>query len=155
MISNSTIEVVESTAEHVRELSKTLRFKDRLEAERAGLHPEKGLFYSYRWASWRHTGLVNGKVAAMWGLHGVPLGYVGKPYLITGEAVNEISPIKFARIYKQEVQTMKQLFPILENYVDVKYKEAVRMLEIAGFNIGEPELFNGSYFSKFSIRQVD
>lgn len=146
------IEIVDSTHKHVKELAKTLRPKDRLEAEGLGLNPEQGLFYAFRWALWRRTALVDGQVAAMWGLHGSLLGNLGRPYLITGEAVNLIHPVKFARIYKQEVETMKQMFPVLENYVDIRYKESVRMLKIAGFTVNEPELYNGHLFSKFEMR---
>lgn len=146
------IEIVDSVGKHAKELAKTLRIKDRIEAESMGLNPEQATFYAYRWALWKRTALVDGKVAAMWGLHGSLLGHSARPYLITGEAVNLVSPIKFARVYTKEVQIMKQMFPVLENYVDLKYEESVRMLRIAGFTIKEPELLNGHLFSKFEMR---
>ncbi len=149
------IEIVNSTIEHVRELSLTLREKDKQEAVAAGLVPSEALFYSFNSAIFRKTGLVNGHVAAMWGVSGNPLGILGQPYLITGEYVNDISPIRFAKIYKQEVDQMKRYFSVLENYVDASYTGAVRMLKITGFDLSEPFKTNTGYsFQKFSMKGV-
>lgn len=109
-----------------------------MEALGLGLDPEKAVFFSYRGGLWRRTALINGRVAAMWGLAGTPMGLVGQPYLITSPVCQEISPIRFARVYREEVKTMKKLFPILENYVDASYEGAVRMLRIAGFELKGP-----------------
>ncbi len=147
------IEIVPSTMDHAKELAQTLRFADKQEAIAAGLVPDKALFHSFNSALYRKTGLVNGRVAAMWGISGSPLGVVGQPYLITGSYVEDISPIKFAKIYKQEVEEMKKYFSLLENYVDSTYKGAVRMLRIAGFELSEPFKTNtGFSFQKFSMR---
>jgi hypothetical protein len=114
------------------------RKKDREEAEKLGLNPRKALFWAYRHAILRRTAFIDGIASAMWGICGVPLGIIGQPYLVTGPLVEKISPIKFARIYKQEVEYMKQLFPRLENYVDFSYSEAVRMLKLANFSVDHP-----------------
>lgn len=147
------IQIVQSTALHARELSLTLRSKDKLEAETLGLDPRKALFNSYRRATYRKTCLINDEVAAMWGVVGTLMGVTGQPYLITGEKVSRVSALTFARIYKQEALKMKELFPVLENYVDASYKGAVRMLEIAGFTLEDPFEYNGAYLRKF--RMVD
>lgn len=144
------IEIVDSTAAHARELSTTLRPKDRAEAEALGLDPSRATFLSYRKAFYRKTALIDGRVAAMWGVYGVPLGLVGYPYLITGTAVETIHPIKFARVYLSEVETMSSLFPLLENLVDATYKESIKMLQLARFNITGPFDYNGSLFYKFA-----
>jgi len=69
------------------------------------------------------------------------LGQVGTPWLLTSDAVKNISPLKFTRIYQQEVGKMKRLFPVLENYVDAEYNGAIRLLKIVGFELGEAVTF--------------
>ena len=134
----SKVEITTSTFRHAKELSLTLRENDKLEAQAMGLNPVKGCFDVYRRAIWRMTGLIDGKVAAMWGIAGNPLGDVGQVYLITGTEVEKISPLRFARIYKEQVEVMKTIFPILENYVDARYEGAIRLLKIAGFELSGP-----------------
>lgn len=145
------IEIIPSTLKHARELSKTLRPEDKQEAIHFGLDPNKAAFYSFRRALYRLTAVVDGEVAAMWGVIGTPMSNIGRPYLITGTAVNKVSPLVFTRIYKQEVQNMMKLFPVLENYVDASYYSAVRMLKLIGFTISKPFEYNGNLFNKFSI----
>jgi len=147
------IDIYPSELRDVRELSNILREKDRQEALNAGVEPHKALYHSFKQGIYRRTAFVDGMLAAMWGVAGVTLGLIGQPYLVTSKHVEDISPIKFARIYRQEVEEMKKFFPILENYVDASYNEAVRMLEIAGFKIDNPiELGpNKTLFYRFSI----
>lgn len=152
------ITVVPSEVSHVREMKNNIREKDRLEAERMGLDPRKGLFRAYRNSVWRRTILVEDKVAAMCGVYGMALSGVGQPYLITSPIVESVSPIRFARVYRNELNLMKQLFPVLENYVDANYLEAVRMLRLTGFEISkEPVKLgpNNCDFLKFSIRSSE
>lgn len=146
------VQIVNSTAKHSRQLGQTLRAADKKEAERLGLDPTKAVFHAYHGAVYRKTALVNGEVAAMWGVVGTPLGTLGRPYLITGEAVEKISPYKFARIYMNEVQQMKKLFPVLENYVDASYTGAVRMLKLAGFQLGRLFNLGNSQFYVFTMK---
>ena len=127
-----------ATTEHVRQLAKNIRSNDQLEANKLGIEPHKGLFVAYRQSILRRSALLNGGVIAMWGIAGTPLSKTGQPWLITGEGVNKISPIKFARLYKEQVQDMKAYFDVLSNYVDAEYEGAVRMLKIAGFTLSEP-----------------
>jgi len=145
-----TIQILPTTLGHIRELRKTLRQKDRQEAISLGLNPERGLYVAYRASAYRSTAIIDGQVAAVWGVAGPLLGFTGQPYLITGEAISLISPIKFAKIYINEVQKMKKLFPVLENYVDASYEGAVRMLKIAGFTFTPIKLNNHDFF-KFSM----
>lgn len=147
------IEIRDSVIKDVRELSKNLREKDRKESLRLGVEPHKALYYSYQQGVYRKTAFVNNEIAAMWGVAGIFLGQIGHPYLVTTPLVETISSLQFARIYRKEVEVMTKLFPILENYVDANYPEAIKMLKIAGFQIGPIELL-GLYkteFRKFSL----
>ena len=147
------LEIVPSTLEHIKELALNLRQADRQEALALGLDPAKATYFAYRSGLWRRTALIDNQVAAIWGVAGTPMGLIGQPFLITSPVCEAISPVKFARIYKQEVEVMKQLFPVLENYVDASYEGAVRMLRIAGFQLIGPDKvppFN-QYFYKFRM----
>lgn len=148
------VEIIPSVAAHCRLLDQTIRPEDLEEAIRLGLDPKKSTFYAYRRAVYRKTALVNGKVAAMWGVIGTPLGNHGVPYLITGTEALKVSPMKFAKIYISELKTMNHLFPILQNYVDAQYKPAVRLLKIAGFTLEGPVMLNNFPFYKFTLGQV-
>lgn len=145
------IEIVPSTALHARELAYSLREKDRQEALGLGLDPVKGLFKAYRGACYRKTVLVHDEPAAMFGLHGNLLGTIGRPFLITGELVYQIPPIRFVKIYREEAQRMAEMFPRLENLVDSDYHEAVRLLEMSGFTVQKEktEVMPGKFYQLF------
>lgn len=146
-------EVVQSDMSHVRELSRDLRDEDRQEVEAMGIKPSHALFHSFKRSIMRRTALLDGKVIAMWGVAGTPLSLVGHPYLLTGNYFTNLSPLKFIRTYKLEVEYMKQLFPVLENYVDASYKGAIRVLELVGFKLDEPILVGprNTPFRRFSM----
>lgn len=144
------IEVVNSTLDHALTIRRDLREGDVLEAVRQGVNPWTGIVKAYKNACFRRTGLIDGIPAAIWGVTGNLLGTVGSPYLITSNRISMISPIRFAKIYIKELQVMKNMFPILVNYVDAEYKEACRMLELAGFKL-EPMTINDYPFYRFSM----
>jgi hypothetical protein len=146
------VEIIDSVVAHTRQLSKTLREADKLEAIRVGLDPDKAVFYSYRRGVYRKTALIGGRVAAMWGVSGTPLSLIGMPYLITGTEVQKIPSIRFAKIYIKEVQKMNRIFPVLQNYVDASYKGAVRLLQIAGFKLEGPIVLNNFEFYRFTMQ---
>lgn len=144
------IQIVPSTLRHVTELSETMNDLDKKEIVSLGMTPRKALFYSYKFSLMRRTAVIDGGVAAMWGVFGVPMGITGQPYLLTSPLVRTIPVRKFVSIYKNEVQQMKKLFPVLENYVDASYEGAIRMLRIAGFSL-ESVTLNDKSFYKFRM----
>ena len=147
------IVVIPSTPDHVRELALCLREGDRRENEVYGFPSNKVLWRSFKGSLMRKTAFVDGDIAAMWGCGGVPMGTIGQPFLMTSDACERISPLRFARIYQREVHKMLQIFPRLVNYCDAEYHKAMRLLDIIGFKIGEPEPFgmNGAKFCKFEM----
>lgn len=152
VVQSPEIEIVETTAGHIRELADTLRENDKKEMEAAGnFSIMKRLWKSYKMSNLKNTALIDGKVAAIWGCGGTLLGTEGHPWLITSYEVEKISPLKFARIYKREVDKMLNIFPYLVNYVWAPYDEAVRLLMIVGFDLGEPENIGNGMFRRFSM----
>lgn len=148
------IEIIPSVFSHAYDLSLTLREKDKQEIEAFGMNPRRTLFNCFRKSCYRKTGLINGNVAAMWGVFGTPLSSDGQPWLLTGTLVETISPLRFAKIYRKEVHLMSQMFPVLENYVDSNYEEAIKMLKLASFEVTDPVEINGNLFYKYSLRAI-
>ena len=147
------VKIIASTPTHVRELAANLRPRDLQEVAMYGFPTNKALWRSYKSSIMRMTALIGGRVAAMWGVCGIPMDEVGQPWLMTTGVSEEISPLRFARIYQNEVIKMLGLFPHLENYCDAGYDKALRLLDIVGFDIHPPEprgSLNG-LFCKFEM----
>jgi hypothetical protein len=149
----SGVTIIPATAVHVRALGHSMREADEREITCLGLVAHRVLFRSYRYSIIRKTAIVDGEVAAMFGASGVLFGRVGQPWFLTGPASEKVDPIEFARLYRKEVRQMLHLFPILENWVDASYDKAVRLLTIAGFEMGEPKPFgpNNALFRKYRM----
>lgn len=147
----SLVTIIDSSLSHVRELSRNLQQADQEECLALGIQPNRALYKSFQLGLYRKTALIDSRVAAMWGVVGTPLSMSGQPYLLTSPLVQKISPLKFTRIYKQEVEEMKRLFPVLENFVDARYLAAVRLLELAGFTISSPMKIRDNWFYKFTM----
>lgn len=146
------ISIITTVPGHIVELKANLRQEDAEEILRLGVTVPKALWYSYKHSLIRKTALIDGVVAACWGLGGIFLGKVGQPWLMTTPEIKRVSSLKFARIYQQEVIEMLKLFPKLENYVDAEYAGAVRLLEIIGFTVQSPESFGtGGMYRKFEM----
>lgn len=143
-------EVRHSVLPDVEKLDSDMREKDRKEALALGMDARKALYLTFKCGILRKSAFLDGKIVAMWGICGTPLSLVGRPYLVTSNTVSEMNPLKFARVYAKEVQTMASLFPVLENYVDAKYDEAVRLLKIVGFEL-TPQKINGNDFYRYRM----
>lgn len=146
------VEIVPTTAAHIRELQKSLRENDRREIEGYGFSSAQGLWKSYRFGLMNKTGLIEGKVGACWGVGGSFLGDLGAPWLMTSYEVEKISPLRFAKIYQNEVFNMLSVFPKLVNFVLADYEKAVRLLSIVGFTLGDPEPIGNSIYRKFEMK---
>jgi hypothetical protein len=144
------ITIMPTTKEHVRELIETIREDDKREIESYGFSCAKGLWRSYKQGFNNKTALIDGKVCAIWGVGGTLMGYTGQPWLLTSSEVYKISPVKFARIYKREVNNMLKIFPSLVNYVADDYPQAIRLLSLCGFKIGERQMLGKGWYRKFS-----
>lgn len=133
------IEIKSSEIADVYELSKNLRQKDKEELVAMGYRPRTAVYYSFKHAVYRKTAFVDGRIAAMWGVCGCPLGIVGQPYLLTTKKFERPGALEITRLYKKEVSVMHQIFPVLENYVDYNYDDALRLLRLVGFTIHRPQ----------------
>lgn len=155
MAKNAKVDIMPSKSWHVGYLKGNLRVEDANEILRFGISVSRGLRISYRHSIIRKTAMIDGSVAAMWGCSGDMLGQSGQPWLLTTPEVHSISPLRFCRIYQEEVYKMLDVFPVLVNYVDAEYSNAIRLLDIIGFEIGEPEPMgeNKALYRKFVLRK--
>ncbi len=149
------ITIVDSTPEHVGALKSNLRAEDANEILRFGVTIQQALWRSYRDSIIRKSIFVDGKIAAMYGCSGVLLGNTGVIWLLTTNEVNKVSPLRFARIYQEQVQKTLKIFPTLFNYVDASYRGAIRLLENTGFIVYDAEKLgdNGALFRRFEIQK--
>lgn len=146
------ITIIPTTRDHIYELIETIRDDDRKEIEAMGITCAKGLWVSYKASFRTRTALIDGKVAAVWGVGGDLLSDTARPWLLTSYEVLKISPIAFARIYRSEVRGLLSLYSHLVNWVWADHASAIRMLEICGFKIGEIEKIGLGNFRKFEMR---
>ena len=150
--------IVPCQVEHVYELVRTLRDKDRAEIENLGYTVKRALYRAYRNSIMCKTALIRGEVAAIWGLGvglqaGVsPLSDMGAPWLHTSKLIEEI-PVSFVRVAKAELRQMMRQKKKLESLVWADYKEAVKLLKILGFTVDKPEPvgLNGVLYSRFHM----
>lgn len=145
------VTIVDAIGPHTISLKDNLRTQDADEILRFGITVQHALWQSYKTSVIRKTALIDGRVAAMWGVAGVFMGRVGVPWLLTSPEVKKVSPLRFCRIYQIEVMNMLKLFPRLENYVAMEYTAAIRLLEIIGFTVESPQKLGNGMFCKFWI----
>lgn len=124
-------------------MNKTLRLKDREEAENQGVAPHKALYQSYKSAVYRKTVLVDDVVAAMFGVSGDLFATTNSVYFLTGTKIDTLPKITFVRLYLQELEKMTSMFNLV-CLVDSKYKEAWRLVELAGFKRTKDIMINNN-----------
>ena len=147
------IEIIPATSAHADYLRDNLRSGDRLEVTCLGFSPAEALRASLAGSIFARTGISDGRIAAMWGVGGSPLGGVGEPWLLTTAEVERI-PIPMVRVARREVGAMLGLFPELVNYVHAEYRQACRFLEVVGFRLGPAFPFAGSRWHEFRMERV-
>lgn len=128
------IVIVNTCPYHLRELAEAMTADSKDVASRLGYTPLKALWHSYRNSLYCKTGLIDGKIAAIWGLSGSMLAEVGKPWLIVSPEVKQ-SPLRIAFIYRKELNNMLKLFPVLEEWCPADNEPSIRMLELMGFRV--------------------
>lgn len=143
-------EVVPARIEHVYALAATLRDDDRDEIEAAGLDVRRTLRESFRDSILRYTALVDGEIAAMWGLGGSMIAEVGYPWLLTAPP-SERLPQTYVKLAARNVAMMQSYRPRLENHVAARYQRAIRFVKLLGFTVepAAPYGAKGALFHRF------
>lgn len=146
----TSIEIVPTSKEHLLELRETIRDSDRREIEDLGISCEDGILRSFKNSLTNKTLLVDRRVAAVFGCGGTFIGEFGRPWLLTSHEMKNISPLKFVRLYKKEMYEMLEMFPVLENFCSASYTQSLKLLEMCGFTISEPQEIGTGLFCRFS-----
>lgn len=148
--------VVEAKPEHIEALAATMRAEDRAEVwATAGVDPRKGLDMSLSSSLYAWTWLVEGQPAAMFGVGSQSiLSGIGKPWLLTGDLLTG-HWLTFLRNCRPFIQKMSEDFPILENWVDARYRKAIQWLTWAGFYVYPPEPYglDNQPFCRFEMHR--
>ncbi len=132
------MEIVPATLEHVHALGHNMNAEDVEELKALGMKPHRALWRSWKMSMVRKALIVDGEVAAIWGVVGGILGVSGSVWLLTGPKIRQMSPIRVARIYRNEVKELLDTYQVIENLVDSRYIGAIRLLKIAGFSFDDP-----------------
>jgi hypothetical protein len=146
-----------ATPEHVYTLAANLRPADEAEILGAGHSIKKSLWRGYRNSILCKSAIIDGEVAAMWGLclnmrPGVSLlSDLGVPWLLTTAAVERL-PLSFVKVAKVELAAMKALRPRLENHVAASYAQAIKFLRLIGFTVEAPAAgATGALYCRFHL----
>lgn len=129
--------VVPAKPSHMAQLQPRLREADRLEIIGMGSTVEDAFRTTWRQSLLTRTVLVDGRVAAVGGVGGSPLGPVGQPWMLT-TALFERIPVFMVKEGRRQVETWLAIFPRLESIVDARYGRACGFLEAIGFQLEEP-----------------
>jgi hypothetical protein len=157
-IVSTRIEIVPTTYGHLRTMESDMRPADLCEIAGLGVTVRKALWQAYRRSPICKTAIVDGSVAAVWGvcvgLRGGAglLGNAGVPWLHTTAAVEKM-PVSFIKIAKTELAAIVALYPRLESYVAAEYVGAVGLLKLLGFSVDEalPVGANGALYRRFHL----
>ena len=151
-----THQIVTARLEHVRAIVRTMRPMDRAEIEGMGLCVRHTLHHLWRNSSLRKAALVEGEVAAVWGLEGPMLDDVGMPWAFTAPAV-ERARLAFYRETRAEIEAMLHVKRRLQTYVLADYARAIRFFGRFGFQFCEPAplVAGGPTFRRMILERPD
>lgn len=154
-VAASRVAVAPSTVADVYALAANLRHDDFAEVDSLGVDVRLALRRNFRHAILRKTYWVDGEIAAMSGLCGEMLGDIGRPYLLTARSAERV-PVAFIKQAKSAVAEMLHHRLRLEGHVAADYTRACRMLEMVGFNLGQPRPLGprGALFRPFTLMRV-
>lgn len=131
-------EIVPARLEHIRTLARTMRTMDRAEIEGWGLSVRHTLHGLWRDSPVRRAALVDGEVAAVWGVQASMMTDDGQPWLFTAPAI-ERAKLAFLRETKCEIHELLGMYRRLRCYVLAIYTQSIRFFEAMGFTIGPAE----------------
>lgn len=134
-------------------LARTLRDADRAEQLAGGLVPVRSLRADFYNSIIRRTALIDGTVAAMWGLTGSALGHTGRGFLMTAPIIATL-PLAFVREARREARAMLVHHRRVEGCVHCEYASAQRFLQLIGFTIGAEVEFPGGRFRDFYMERA-
>lgn len=82
----------------------------------------------------------------------VQLGRSGCLWMLTGRAVEQV-PIAFTRLARQQLKSWLQCYPLLYNYIDGRYAQAISFAKRAGGKTGKEIRIHGTNFVEIIFRR--
>lgn len=137
-----------TVAADLDELEANIRDADAREQFALGITVRDALTLTWRETVIAKTAIVDGHVAACFGVGGCPLGGVGTPWLLTTRHCEKV-PFTMVRCAIEETREWLTIFRRLENYVDATYREACRFLGTVGFTLEPPATLRHGSFREF------
>ncbi len=124
-----------ATYDDARALALNMRVADAEEVyASSGHHPYQVLANALEKSPSPAAGLINGKLAALFGLFSYSiLGDVGIPWLMTSTVV-DYYPVLFYRMSRRIMDDMKADYPVLVQMVDARHTQALGWLQRLGFH---------------------
>ena len=101
---------------------------------------EEGLYQSIEASQEVWTGILDDLPIAIYGLSrdGSLLSDRANPWLICSEDI-DMAPVSFLKGFKRSLPYMLGQYRILENYVDARNTQVLRIVEWAGFTVYPPK----------------
>lgn len=129
-----------ATCWDAEQLAATMRPADVAEcAAAAGFTPLEALLVSMRWSRGAWALVLDGEVAAMFGVVAVPAQRmtapdIGHVWVLSGAAVNK-RPIAFFKASRAVVKRLAEQFDFLAGEVDARYLESIAWVLRLGFTV--------------------
>lgn len=145
----SNADVVETTLDHVEELSQTMRQEDRDEIwHLARLSPKEALLMSFEASTYSRTILLDGRVVAIFGCGRA--GEVGVPWLLASPLLLKIKK-SFLRECREFLEEMFTGYSVLTNVAWSKNTVHIQWLRWLGFEMspGVPMGPDGEMYHPF------
>lgn len=131
---NPEITIEDTIPIHLKIMATAMLPENKDIAYRAKTNPLKALWYNYRNSIICKSVFVNGNLCAIFGIAGVILGEIGRPWIcMTPETQDH--PFRVAFRFRRELKKMLDMFPILEDYIEETNKKGIRFLELMDFQI--------------------
>jgi hypothetical protein len=122
----------------MRAMANRMRQEDRAEIVGMGLRPRRVLHDLLVDSVLARVALVDGELAAVWGLQSMMAADVGRPWLFTAPPIERV-PVAFFREVRREVDGMLATRRRLETRVLASYEKSIRFFRLLGFRVSEPE----------------
>lgn len=132
-----------------------LREADSREVSALGANPKDAALRSLQDSDMAWTALVGGVPVIMFGAGGDVFSERGFVWALgTDECMKH--PREMLVFGREKLKEMLNVYPILENYCDARYKKALRWLEKIGFQVSDPVKWgvNGELFCKITAKEV-
>jgi len=130
-----------------------LREEDRHGIELLQLDGTEALKAEIERANCSYTGLVDGRIAVIWGVVSPSLlSGVGFLWMVTSKKADEV-PFIFARRSQRELERILQTVPVLTGYCFAYNKRSLRWLEWLGAKIGGLKISKGIAQYPFEFRR--